>query len=72
MEELGLDIKIIFKALFDGFFVKKGKHIGFVKGGQFNLELEFETRDIFVKKNRECYYFVDYGKTWAVSKEELE
>lgn len=66
-EELGIDLITLFKAYFNGFYIKGG----FVKGGEWYLELCLETKSFRLKATDNKYYFKDYGKTWALTKEEL-
>lgn len=72
-EELGIDLFILFKANNDGVYYKKNlKH--------YNAELDFKHKCIRLSKHYEaeddfeCHYvmFKGYGKTWALTKEELE
>lgn len=84
-EELGIDLIILFKALKNGIYVKNRKNeirrvscnIGLVEtGGHNSLGLRFQDT------NYKWRYLVldtsrdndvkDYGKTWALTKEELE
>ena len=83
-EELGIDLKTLFKALREGIYVKTwgfansrvGKDV-IVKIRVPKLKLDYETHTYFafefVKKGiTQTYKLCDYGKTWALTKEELE
>lgn len=73
-EELGIDLITLFKALKEGFYVKKDSinegFISLVKAKDIR-EVDMITKSITLF-NYEFVYFKDYGKTWALSKEELE
>lgn len=65
-EELGIDLITLFKALKDGIY-KKGRN---------NLKgyILFDNCPMlsFVHKTIETQLIEDYGKTWALTREELE
>lgn len=72
-DDLGIDLVILFKANNDGVYYKKNlKH--------YNAELDFKHKCIRLSKHYEAeddfeYHYVmfkGYGKTWALTKEELE
>ena len=75
-DELGIDLITLFKALKNGVYVIKRnrkKEIDFVKNFEINLtftELEFS---LICDTLQFCwgYALKDYGKTWALTKEEL-
>lgn len=67
-DRLGIDLITLFNAYFNGFYIKGG----FVRGGEYYLELCLETKSFRLKATDDKYYFEDYGKTWALIKEELE
>ena len=81
-DELGIDLITLFKALKNGIFAKhesKSKGIAYIDGR--NLEFKFEPVPVIdvifpILKNSNTggtmLYFKDYGKTWALTKEELE
>ena len=74
-EELGIDLITLFKAYHVGFHIKYEDGLrGFVKGGEYFLEICLETKAFKVKAfpDGTKWYFKDYGKTWALTKEELE
>ena len=74
-KELGIDLRILLKAYFNGFHIKHEDGFrGFVKGGEYYLEMRLETKCFEMKAlpNGTKWYFKDYGKTWALTKEELE
>jgi len=64
-EELGIDLITLFKALKKGFYSKDGEYHHF-------SNLFFDSEEIYDGYNNVDYYFKDYGKTWALTKEELE
>lgn len=74
-EELGIDLITLFNAYHCGFYIKyENGFIGFIRGGQYYLEVGLETKCFIVKEfepNGTRWYFKDYGKTWALTKEEL-
>ena len=71
-DELGIDLITLFKALKDGIYVKVNRKIDFIR-----------YVSIFKKRKRHLYssstfwgkydigLIKDYGKTWALTKEEL-
>lgn len=68
-EELGIDLITLFKALKNGVYVRYTNNEiehRIVAG------IEEENITLCIKENKECYmYFDEYGKTWALTKEEL-
>lgn len=81
-EELGIELVVLFKALYEGVYViNVYENIIFVEPIlSFNKE---KNTNLYVldgitsfPPNKLCesyfYYFKDYGKTWALTKEELE
>ena len=76
-DELGIDLITLFKALKNGYWYDMDNLKW--KVGQFNLQLvngDFalcsNTHDPFDAKPLVVAYLKDYGKTWALTKEELE
>ena len=78
-EELGIDFITLFKALKNGFYhIDKNKHIYTTKptkgnGGAMNFYVCLEciiAEDTF--GDQYIYSLKDYGKVWALTKEELE
>ena len=73
-KELGIDLLTLFKALKNGIWTKKG-HIE----GE-NLEIHFYQKLLSYMWESDDendvdfinFHFKDYGKTWALTKEELE
>ena len=68
---LGIDLATLFKALNNGvYFEKDKKHhiVALDLGSSGNYRLSYEIIDGFF----ESVYAKDYGKTWALTKEELE
>ena len=82
-EELGIDLITLFKALKDGIWTNQEQWYGDEKQGKirfFQVRLLLEENAIgcihnSMWKGEEVIitlYFKDYGKTWALTKEELE
>lgn len=70
-EELGIDLTTLFKALKKGvYFENDKKHhvVALDLGSSGNYRLSYEITDGLF----ESVYTKDYGKTWALTKEELE
>ena len=70
-EELGIDIITLFKALKDGIYVRNGKldKEYFIRGQELVCDRHGLTYKWGNTKWYECYDL--YGKTWALTKEEL-
>ena len=68
-QELGIDLKVLFKAL-EGIYIKPDNiyvgspYLCFAENEIRKLELQFKVADTWFKVK-------DYGKTWALTKEEL-
>ena len=82
-EELGIDLITLFKALKDGIWTNQEQWYGDEKQGKirfFQVRLLLEENAIGCIHNSmwkgeeviRTLYFKDYGKTWALTKEELE
>ena len=82
-EELGIDVITLFKALKDGIWTNQEQWYGDEKQGKirfFQVRLLLEENAVgcihnSMWKGKEVIrtlYFKDYGKTWALTKEELE
>ena len=75
-DELGIDLVTLSKALTNGVWVKleyfgcKTTNIVFEKAFYFGKVID-EEKPVIRAECRE-YYLKDYGKTWALTKEELE
>lgn len=73
-EELGCDLITLFKALKHGFFVKKDTIneglISLVKAKDIR-SIDLVTHNIYFNVNN-LVFFENYGKTWALTKEELK
>ena len=68
-EELGIDLITLFKALKNGIYTKVWKNYAF--GNELTIDMR---QKCFSFKEYQCSakaYFKDYGKTWALTKEEL-
>ena len=82
-EELGIDLITLFKALINGIWTNQEQCYGDEKQGKirfFQVRLLLEENAVgcihnSMWKGKEVIrtlYFKDYGKTWALTKEELE
>lgn len=84
-KQLGIDLDILFKALYNGIYVKQlgigntnymKTIITKVKAPCLKLDHKTHTELVFDQKRSggcwDTYYFKDYGKTWALTKEELK
>ena len=78
-EEIGIDLITLFKALKNGFWsIDKNKHIYKMKptegnGGAMSYYASLDyiiTEDTYY--DEEYFLLKDYGKTWALTREELE
>ena len=69
-DELGIDLITLFKALKNGIYFKVKDKIYFTNG----LDLDFKEKVLFEfneYEDFETYELKDYGKTWALTEEEL-
>lgn len=84
-EELGIDLVILFKALKNGFWAKSStkitfckedkKHTVFIRHLGYDVEICCEESENTIDSKCKLYLersTKDYGKTWALTKEELE
>ena len=74
-EELGIDLVTLFKALKNGFYYKgkeKKCRSCYVSACFGSIELKNAGIRYSTISNQKYFYFNDYGKTWALTKEELE
>ena len=87
-EELGIDLILLFKALKDGLFYKLDSekyiyrwNVGIIPEAR--IIVDYKNKHLMLISEptiysgddwslREYLYFSDYGKTWALKKEELE
>lgn len=74
-DELGVELLTLARASKEGIYVDEGKYchtndlvIRYVEGEK--LSFRSESIDFFLAV--QIYYYKDYGKTWALTKEELE
>jgi hypothetical protein len=76
-DEIGIDLVTLFKALTDGIYARF-----YLENGEPNISFNKGCWNYIDKKNR-CFksyfsphptnlFFKDYGKTWALTREELE
>lgn len=72
-EELGIDLVTLFKALFEGIFVKRyDGGISFWEKPALRTDIKPYCFDFFDPSIFYCPKLSDYGKTWALTKEELK
>jgi len=72
-EELGVDLATLFKALFEGAWFKDGEPASFIEFAKKPyLRTDAEPFAIDFLEAISIHYLKDYGKTWALTKEELE
>lgn len=73
-DEIDVDLEVLFKALKNGFFVKKDTIneglISLVKAKDIR-SIDLVTHNIFFN-DKNLVFFENYGKTWALTKEELK
>lgn len=70
-EELGIPLEVLFKALKEGFYYKSKTPDGIFMYPQINTTIGHQKGEWFIG----CYTWwltKDYGKTWALTEEELE
>ena len=70
-DKLGIDLITLFKALKDGIYFKVEDNIYFTN----ELDLDFKEKVLFEfneYNDYEIYELNDYGKTWALTRKELE
>ena len=76
-EELGIDLITLFKAIKNGiwYWTKNSNVNAPQPSGPWKLHCDFYDRKGFVDEDDwycEVFRFSEYGKTWALTKEELE
>ena len=64
-EKIGIELVVLFKAVKEGFIDNKRKY------HHFN-NVFFDKNAISDGYSKEAFLFKEYGKTWALTKEELE
>ena len=69
-EELGIDLVTLFKALKNGIYVDEN-YMDFGTTNNFLCPNNLDYFDVNLKQIAGGIYFKDYGKTWALTKEEL-
>lgn len=73
-DDLGIDLNVLFWALKNGFFVKKGTiNEGLISSVEAKdiRSIDLVTHNIYFNVC-DLVFFENYGRTWALSKEELE
>ena len=79
-EELGIDLRILFKALKNGFYYYSDNGIVHTSDNESYISLQAQSclpNQMCIEVDYDdystmCFYFIDYGKTWALTREELE
>lgn len=71
-EELGIDLITLFKALKDGVWVKFWAGIGYYDKPFLRTDVKPYSIDFSLLSGFQHQKLTDYGKTWALTKEELE
>jgi hypothetical protein len=71
-EELGIDLITLFKALFNGVYAKRYLDIVFVEKPYLRTDDKYKPYAIDFCHSDFTHYLKDYGKTWALTREELE
>lgn len=72
-EELGIDLVTLFKALENGCYFKYNNLIYFCPSKE--IRIGYKTIDfysVYIALNGICCSLYNYGKTWALTREELE
>lgn len=75
-EEIGIDLITLFKALKKGVYVKFDSYFGNI--GELDIKIVKDNATGICYRNKKWYIqeedtlIKDYGKTWALTKEELE
>ena len=71
-QELGIDLITLFKALKDGVWVKFWAGIGYYDKPFLRTDVKPYSIDFSFTSGFQHQKLTDYGKTWALTKEELE
>lgn len=71
-EELGIDLITLFKALKDGIYVIEENDNYIVEDNIRSIENWKDGWGITTNMENLEFFFSDYGKTWALTREELE
>lgn len=71
-EEIGIDLTILFKAIMNGFWYKNQYGYHQVDEYEYAIDLESSSLIKLYEENGRTFYFEDYGKIWALTKEELK
>lgn len=70
-EELGIDLKIIGNLIANGIYISTSLNIEYLKGKHLCFDKNEKCIFAFISPHPIVLYFKDYGKTWALTKEEL-
>lgn len=71
-EEFGIDLITLFKAVMNGFWYKNQCGYHRVDDYEYVIDLESSRLIQLYEEDGEIFYFEDYGKEWALTREELE
>jgi len=73
-DELGISLITLFKAYTDGFYVKGEEEKQYIDFENSLNAIAFKNKEMFYGHKWSFQYvkLYDYGKTWALTKEELE
>lgn len=71
-EENGIDLITLFKAVMNGFWWKSPLGFHYVNNYEYVIDLEESRLIQLYEENSSIFYFEDYGKVWALTKEELK
>lgn len=70
-EKLGIDLNVLFEAIKNGIYVKP-KYDRIFHNTFIAITRDLNGEYYFYEEETENIYLKDYGKTWALTKEELE
>lgn len=71
-EEFGIDLITLFKGVMNGFWYKDTNGYHQIDSYEYAIDLESSRLIQLYEEHSRTFYFEDYGKTWALTKEELE
>lgn len=77
-EKLGISLITLFKAIKEGIFILDSKYNMIRDCTDIYLPIDWDNKGFYIECTGDCininqfYYFKDYGKTWAFTKEELK
>lgn len=71
-QEIGIELTTLFKAVMNGFWCKNQYGYHQVDEYEYVIDLESSRLIQLYEEDGEVFYFEDYGKDWALTKQELE